>query len=270
MNKTDIEWTEMSWNPLVSLNGHWTGPVELIESKLAEPLRRRKPSMIFVNSMSDTFHESLPDEAIDRIMAVIALCPQHKFLVFTKRGRKMRKYFDKPQELFYRWGAVAGDSLGHGVDDRIHQFIDLAHSGDWEEWIGWPLLNLGLGVSCEDRKSLSRLDELRKTPTAMRFLSLEPLLEDLGQIDLTGISWCIVGGETGPEARPCRVEWIESIIEQCRASGTACFVKQLGARPIWAAAKSSPIEDGAGKNNDPDKWPEGLRVREVPDAIQRS
>ena len=270
---------------------HWTGKVELIESMLDLPLHWRKPRKIFVNSMSDLFHEALLDEAIDRVFTVMAMCPQHTFQVLTKRPERMMEYLSgDPQESFYNWGALAGDFLGHGADGRVHKFIGEAHSSDYEEWIGWPLPNVWLGVSVEDRAHKGRIDLLRKTPAAVRFLSLEPLLEDLGELDLTGINLVIVGGESGPGARPCDVAWIRSIIQRCKSAGVACFVKQLGANPIetdecdecdgYAENRNgNPCVrcDATGefvsewhfkdrKGGDMDEWPHELRVREMPEV----
>lgn len=126
--------------------------------------------------------------------------------------------------------------------------------------------NLWLGTSIENRSVLHRIDALRAVPAAVRFLSVEPLLEDLGPINLAGISWIIVGGESGPHARPCDVEWIRSIVRQCREAGVPVFVKQLGARPesnSWAGSLRLPgLSDKKG--GDMEEWPEDLRIREVP------
>jgi protein gp37 len=253
VNKTGIEWTEFSWNCLrgcshvsegcrncyaeriaarfgwgdppvaimTSDGPRWNGPPRLIEPKLTEPLRRRKPSVIFVNSMSDTFHERVTDEWIDRMFAVMALCPQHKFLVLTKRARRMGQCIDLLSQ---------NDGCLH---NRISEAAsDLMLPGDLRQlsWDlpGWPLPNLGLGVSVEDRKHKDRIDELRQTPAAMRFLSLEPLLEDLGELDLTGIHQVIVGGESGQGARPMHPDWARSVRDQCVSAGVPFFFKQHG------------------------------------------
>lgn len=135
--------------------------------------------------------------------------------------------------------------------------------------------NVWAGTTVGARASLWRIDALRETPAAIRFLSVEPLLEDLGQIDLTGIHWVIVGGESGPGARPMDVAWVRSIIRQCAASGVACFVKQLGVNPIhdvyvgddemdWAINVPVPVSDRKG--GDWDEWPKDLRIRQFPEA----
>jgi protein gp37 len=148
--------------------------------------------MIFVNSMSDLFHEDVPDTFIADVFAVMARAHQHTFQVLTKRANRM-----------VRW---------HG-----------AHSDAW--WLS----NVWLGVSVEDRQyGLPRIHELRDVRAAVRFLSIEPLLEDLGRITLNGIDWVIVGGESGPGARPMRAEWATSVRDQCVAAGVPFFFKQWG------------------------------------------
>lgn len=171
---------------------HWTGRMELIESQLEIPLHWRKPRRIFVNSMSDTFHEDLPDEDIDRIFNACHYAPQHTYLFLTKRAKRMHKF------LSDRWSA-----------EMIPR-------------------NWWLGVSVEDRKNKDRIDVLRETPAALRFLSLEPLLEDLGELDLRGIGLVIVGGESGPGARPMHPDWVRALRDQCVKVGARFHLKQLG------------------------------------------
>jgi protein gp37 len=188
----------------------WTERVELIESALEIPLHWRKPRRIFVNSMSDLFHEALPDEAIDLVFAIMALCPQHQFIVLTKRAERMVRWFKELTSERMVDGIWAAPTVR-------------GYSG------GWPLPNVWLGVSVENRKALHRVDLLRKTPAALRFISAEPLLEDLGDVDLTGIGWVICGGETGPGARPMHPDWVRSLRDQCVVSGVAFHFKQWGA-----------------------------------------
>ena len=181
----------------------WTGRVEMDDAKLLLPLRWRAPRCIFVNSTSDLFHERLPDEAIDRVFAVMALCPQHRFIVLTKRSERMM--------------------------ERL-------------SLLSLPLPNVILGVSVEDRSAMHRIDDLRATPAACRMISCEPLLEDLGQIDLAGISWCVVGGESGAGARPMHPDWARSVRDQCRDVGVAYFHKQNGE---WAPGVSCSMPRAA-------------------------
>jgi protein gp37 len=215
-----IEWTDATWNPVrgcikVSpgckncyaetfaerwrgIPGHPYGQgfdLRLVPEKLTEPLKWKTPRRIFVNSMSDLFQDGVPDEFIDRALSVMLEARQHTYQVLTKRAARMAEYFDG-------WWGVTPPSMPPHI---------------------W------LGVSVEDRKyGLPRIEELRKTPAAVRFLSIEPLLEDLGQIDLTGIHWVIVGGESGPGARPMREEWVTSLRDQCVAAGVPFFFKQWG------------------------------------------
>ncbi len=292
MGVTTIEWTDSTWNPtrgcsrvspgcincyaeqlagrysaygakpdspfvqfVTKVNGHasWTGKVELIESKLTEPLSWRKPCRVFVNSMSDLFHEALPDEAIDRVFAVMALCPQHTFQVLTKRPERMLAYFVDFRERMHR---IFTTATGIGKLSGRIAFETLEQNS--------PLPNVWLGVSVEDRARKDRIALLRQTPAALRFLSLEPLLEDIGDLDLTGIDWVIVGGESGPGARRFDLEWMQSCVEQCKAAGTAIFCKQIGSNPYWAGY---PLGRGAvvdRKGGDIETWPEWARVREFP------
>jgi protein gp37 len=149
--------------------------------------------MIFVNSMSDLFHEQVPLEYILRVAATMRIARWHTYQVLTKRSHRLRDILLGP--------------LRHVVE---------------EEHIWW-------GVSVEDRKyGLPRIPDLQSTPTSVRFLSVEPLLEDLGELPLEGISWVIVGGESGPGARPMKEEWVLSIREQCQKAGVAFFFKQWG------------------------------------------
>ena len=220
----------------------WTGRVELIESKLMEPRSWRKPRRMFVNSMSDMFHEKLDFVEIDRVWQVMLDNPQHTYQILTKRPERMQDYF-------------SSDTVG-----------GKAHFGNAPIWIH-------LGVSVEDQDTANeRIPLLLRTPAAKRFVSYEPALGPVDfrlpmagflNPDITMLDQIIVGGESGPGARPCRVEWIEYTIAQCKRAGVACFVKQLGSCPIWAGAASSPIAPVRGKGDNPDKWPEVLRVREL-------
>jgi protein gp37 len=230
----------------------WTGKVALApEHILTAPLRWRRPRMIFVNSMGDLFHEAVPDEWIDQVFAVMALSPQHTFQVLTKRAERMRAYLVQ----FRQEGR-------HVVSDRVtsrdrrdgNRFLLL------ERDQCWPLPNVWLGVSAEDqRRAEERIPHLLATPAAVRFVSAEPLL---AQVNLhwmhvpgtngldalhgeteeleTGrivrgprLDWIIVGGESGPSARPMHPDWARSIRDQCAAAGTAFLFKQWGE---WVSA----------------------------------
>ena len=286
MAESKIEWTEHVWNPVrgcsiispgckncyamrdaarknsnpkvPSYKGfaifndrhepHWTGKVELIPEQLEIPLRRRKPTRYFVNSMSDLFHESLPDEAIDRVFAVMALCPQHTFQVLTKRAERMQDYFDIPG---YRQEMIGIEAEKRSGLSRW-QDAGCGASSMRATWI-LPFSNVWLGVSCENQQYANeRIPLLLQTPAAVRFVSAEPLL---GAIDLGGavgcgyycdervghvdhafwtrgikspIDWVIVGGESGPDARPMHPDWARSIRDQCVAAKVPFFFKQWG------------------------------------------
>ena len=213
-----IEWTDATWNPVRGctkispgckhcyaatfaerfrgVKGH---PYErgftlrLVPDKLEEPLKWRMPRRIFVNSMSDLFHPGVPDEYIVKIAEIMVSAQQHTFQVLTKRSARMRE--------------LLGTKL---------RFAS-------------PLRHIWWGVSVENRKhGLPRLADLQGSPAAVKFLSIEPLLEDLGALDLSGVSWVIVGGESGPGARPLRKEWVLALRDHCQAAGVPFFFKQWG------------------------------------------
>jgi protein gp37 len=196
----------------------WTGRVELIESRLEEPLKWKTPRRVFVNSMSDLFHEALVWRVISDVFDVMERCPQHTFQVLTKREERMRIF-------------MAGRAL---------------------------LPNVWLGVSVEDRARKNRIEALRSTRAAVRFLSIEPLIEDIGALDLTDVDWVIVGGESGPGARPFRLKWARSVKEQCKAAGVPFFMKQFGSNSDCACMDT--------KGGEPAEWPAEFRVREFPEV----
>jgi len=243
----------------------WTGKVRLVPEALDAPLRWKKPQRVFVNSMSDLFHEALSDDDIARVFSTMARCPQHTFQVLTKRPKRM-------VNLFMTWSLV-------NTPEHLHAFA----------WNRWPLPNVWLGVSAENQETADeRIPLLLKTPAAVRFVSYEPALgpvdfrpwlhlqcvssqeehdreHDHGFFcDERSLDWVIVGGESGYGHRPFDVAWAESLIAQCRAAGVACFVKQLGSNPRWMNSACAPIEPARGKCGDPADWPESLRVREFP------
>jgi protein gp37 len=215
---TSIEWTEMTWNPTVgctkispgckncyaekmaerlmamSTPGYENGfKLTLLPNRLEDPLRRKKPTVYFVNSMSDLFHEGVPFDYIDSVFDVIARAHWHTFQILTKRADRLAEYFETRTAPVNAW----------------------------------------LGVSVEDKKyGIPRIDHLRTVNATVRFLSVEPLLEDLGEMNLTNIHWVIVGGESGPKARPMKQEWVESIQVQCEQQAAAFFFKQWGG---WGA-----------------------------------
>ncbi|HTW87330.1 MAG TPA: phage Gp37/Gp68 family protein [Candidatus Binataceae bacterium] len=218
MADTKIEWTDKTWNPVrgctkispgckhcyaetfakrfIGVPGH---PFEqgfdlrLVPEKLNDPLRWRTPKRVFVNSMSDLFQEGVPADYIAQVGRGMRAADWHTYQVLTKRH------------------------------ERMHELL----SGGLN-WMA-ALPNVWYGVSVEDREyGLPRIDTLRVTPATVRFLSIEPLLENLGGLNLSGIHWVIVGGESGPKARPMKEEWVQSILEQCREQSVPFFFKQWG------------------------------------------
>ena len=311
-DKSKIEWTDATWNPLrgctpvsegcrrcyaakvasrfpwgarVAKGGKWLGNVEFVESALTAPLRWRTPRRIFVNSMSDLFHDAVPDEWIDRVFAVMALAPRHTFQILTKRPERMRAWATGRVGLETRESEVAREAEhvgkivwdGRGSDPAKYGTV-CGGAGDVSNrraWPGWPLRNVWLGVSVEDQATAEeRIPLLLQTPAAVRFVSFEPLIADLRDFRMDGIAWAIFGGESGSGARSCNIDWIRGGMATCRHYGTAIFVKQLGARPYWCdpSARSEydvgggeiELRDRAGA--DPAEWPEDLRVREFPDV----
>ena len=249
--------------------------VQLLPQRLEQPLHWRKPRRVFVNSLSDLFHEDVPDEFIAQVWITMAYSPQHTFQILTKRPERMR--------------AIINPSVG------IAGLLQAAG-------IAWPLPNVWLGVSVEDQKTADeRIPLLLQTPAAVRFVSYEPALAPVDfegwlygycpEHDAPGLAcnhnqcksagkgldWVIVGGESGPGARPFYVEWARHTIAQCKAANVACFVKQLGSKPRFVSPINCegtpellgidfPLRLKDRKGSSPDEWPEHLRVREFPEV----
>lgn len=226
MAESSIEWTDATWNPvagctilsagctncyamrmaarldamgmpkyrgLTRKSGNryvWTGKIRLDKKSLKAPLAWKKPRLVFVNSMSDLFHQDVPASFIERVWQVMAETPRHTYQILTKRP------------------------------DRMMEIVP-----------SLPLLpNVWLGTSVEGPDVEFRIDELRKVPAAVRFVSFEPLIASVASVDLADIHWAIVGGESGPRARPMRVEWVDEIEVACREVGAAFFFKQWGGK----------------------------------------
>lgn len=325
MGMTSIEWTDETWNPVTGctrvsegcrhcyiertppfrMAGRKVGdPIQLYPDRLDQPLRWKKARRVFVNSLSDLFHQDVPDEFILSVFTVMAIAEQHTFQVLTKRPRRMLDLLSKwtSEDLYTAW----------------HDF-----TGEPPELSSWPLPNVWLGVSVEDQQTADeRIPILLQTPAAVRFVSAEPLLgpvdlrrwlqvyehdgppccsdktgwHRLGENHVLGpaqsmLDWIIVGGESGPGARPCHVQWIRSIRDQCQAAGVPVFVKQLGSCVVDRndAGFDGDTEDSwpmntrfdqehsernyqgtlgrvtlKKKGGDPAEWPADLRVREMP------
>lgn len=242
--KSAIEWTDTTWNPVRGCDKvspgckhcyaeafaeRWRGvpghpytqgfDLRLVPEKLDDPLRWQRPRQIFVNSMSDLFHVGVPEAFVDSVVARMVLTPRHTYQLLTKRSERMRDYFDDPR--LYRRVLDLADDLRRTRKELYEVGISDPRRG-MARWI-W------LGVSVEDRRyGLPRIDNLRETPAGLRFLSIEPLLEDLGELDLSGIGWVIVGGESGLGARPLNPGWVRSIRDQCVAARVPFFFKQWG------------------------------------------
>lgn len=269
----------------------WTGKVRMVEHVLDQPLRWTRPRRIFVNSMSDLFHESIPYEQIARIFGVMLLAERHTFQVLTKRPKRMAEWFrwigSNPVHLAetaaspkrYVVGAAAsclailGASLSDGqargplftawIAGRLMPAPDAAIR------MRWPLPNVWLGVSVEDQATADeRIPLLLEAPAAVRFVSAEPLLGPvvfgLAYSERVEIDWVIVGGESGAGARPMDVAWARSIVAECRAAGVPVFVKQLGAHPFDMGTLPSERLLSDRKGADPSEWPADLRVQEFP------
>ncbi|SLN77274.1 DUF5131 family protein [Oceanibacterium hippocampi] len=313
-----IEWTDATWNPIrgcsrvsqgcvncyaervaarfskpgqayagvIDRHGRWNGRIRLVEHKLDEPLRWKKPRRIFVNSMSDLFHEAVPVEVVDHVFAVMRLAAQHRFQILTKRPARMRAYL--------------ADRSTARATSRGEIFAKLA-PGHLMEGCSWPLRNVWLGVSIEDQATAdARIPDLLATPAAVRFVSYEPAI---GPVDLSraiaidwqcttcrsyfsgphrptcpgcgavggwcgshafngrgypdgpiapsqrgaGIDWIICGGESGPGARPMHPDWARSVRDQCRAAGVPFFFKQWGE---WAPTGQSTAADEKAAEGD--------------------
>lgn len=241
----------------------WTGRIAIVDSKIGEPHRWARPRKVFVNSMSDLFHESLPDSDIDDIFRTMLLAGQHTFQVLTKRAARMHRYLGDPDTP---WRIAGVTSVSSNVDRSRAP-------------IPWPLPNVWAGVSVENQAAADdRIPLLLDTPAAVRWISAEPLLGPIsfivpfagGKVDasrgarpgIPSLDWVVVGGESGPGARPMVLDWAQDIVRQCRAAGVPVFVKQLGSRPTNRESAPHPIGDRAGQ--DMDDWPAELRVREWP------
>ena len=310
-DNSKIVWTEATWNPVSGCSKvsegcrncyaerEWSRLSKLVPAyagrnfedvachpdRLAQPLRWKRPRKIFVNSMSDLFHPDVPEDFIDRVFAIMALCPHHTFQILTKRPERMRDYLSKNRRE--NWAYAAVHDWGKYDPDGIFDHLAYAEG---------PLPNVWLGVSVEDQKTADeRIPLLLGTPSALRWVSIEPMigpivLEEVpvgmfGPLrwkgspeGLSKIDWIVVGGESGPTARPMEAEWVRKIKDECEEAKVPLFVKQLG------AAYSDPVDGIAGSalkisedaipllkrrlkhrsGADMEEWPEEFRVREYP------
>lgn len=333
-DKTGIAWTETTWNPLrgcskVSLGcrncyaetvagrfsgrgqpyegtvddrGRWNGVVKFVPERLGDPIRWTRPRRVFVNSMSDVFHESVPFETIAAIFGVMAGARRHTFQVLTKRPERAAEFFQwlgEPGSSIYQtpWFKCTTEALAVLPED-----VPRSRSYITDPTGPWPLPNVWLGVSAEDQATWdARVPLLLQLPAAIRWVSVEP---QIGPIDTrvgieaafcpscgcdavysshdlrwhcfvgcgwTGaelppsplLGWVVVGGESGRRARPFRIGWARDIVADCHAAGVACFVKQLGSSPVGNDGARYPGINHP-KGEDTDEWPPDIRVQEYP------
>lgn len=299
-DKTGIEWTDATWNPvtgcskvsqgckncyalrdwprlaanpkLPAYHGRKFTDVRCHPERLDQPLRWRRPRRIFVNSMSDLFHEDVPFEFIDQVFAVIALSPRHTFQVLTKRPERMRGYL---AERHLR----GSDPCTHENREWFVNDAAIGLSGGNCGLFDWPLPNAWLGVSVENQATADeRIPILLDTPAAVRWVSAEPLLGPVslrwmnawpenapatamnpyngGVTDyldgLRRLDWIVAGGESGPKARPMHPDWVRDLRDQCAKAGVAFFMKQI----TNDRGRKIPMAD----------WPTDLKIQEFPHA----
>lgn len=278
----------------------WNGKVRLLHEKLREPMKVRKPTLWFVDSMSDLFHEEIPFEFIAAVFGVMAACPRHTFQVLTKRPERAAQFMEWVRA---QRGQTPRSVCSQAAAPHVEQL--------WHFSIGdqWPLDNVLLGTSVEDQQTLNeRVPALLRAEAARYFVSAEPLLEgvdftcvpaNLGGKDgrahahdyfnaLTGtglldtqdedqfepgvfpsLDWVIVGGESGDDARGFFVEWARDAIGQCRGAGVAVFIKQLGSNAKYLDHEDSTVrrlELRDSKGGEMHEWPDDVQVREMPEA----
>lgn len=296
-----IEWCDVTWNPVVGCSrvssgcdncyaigvaarnlctqhrgltkirpkdadrpgADWTGEVRTLPAKLVDPLKWRKPRRIFVNSMSDLFHDQVPWEFAAAVLGVAAVCPQHTFIIVTKRPERGIEVFREIEAYASRLAE------GTSTDVCVARATLSVDGDDLRLWWGrlkdssrkplWPLPNVHILVSAEDQRTWDkRVPLLMKIPAAVRGVSVEPMLEHIADPKgIDDLDWVVVGGESGRGPRPCAVPWIRSFVDTARDARVACFVKQLGSWPVGAGVHGK-------KNSDPGEWPEPIRVRELP------
>ena len=258
MAETQIEWTDATWNPVAGCslassgckncyamhmarrleamgvekykgltnkrgrNVTWNGAIRLDKKSLETPRRWKKSRKIFVNSMSDLFHESVPDEFVLEVWKVMAETPHHNYQILTKRPERMKTF----------------------VTQCVKKVLP----------------NVWLGTTVESKDVSGRIEHLRETPAAIRFISFEPLIDSVGRINLKDIHWAIVGGESGSKARPIKEEWIDQIHDQCDIYGTAFFFKQWGS---WGKDNQKRSKKANGREYKGRTWDDMPRIEVV-------
>lgn len=287
MAQSSIEWTDATWNPVTGCTrasdgcdlcyavamtrrlaamgqekyqglikpgkGHFNGVTKVHPGALSQPIERSKRTTYFVNSMSDLFHPGVPFEFTAAVFGVMAATPHHTYQVLTKRPEIAAEFFE--------WlGGEPGPTCAEAVSRETEGALAVEPADE-----SWPLTNVWIGTSVEDDRVAHRIDELRRVPASVRFLSCEPLI---GGLDLHGnlhdIDWVIVGGESGPGARPMRAEWAKSIQAACTDADVAYFFKQTG------RVLARELGLGDVKGSDETAWPEDfapIGAREMPDSV---
>lgn len=279
-DKTAIEWTDATWNPILGCSkvspgcdncyaiaqSHrchamglaaydppltirtdegtdWTGEVRYLPERLDQPIRWKRPRRIFVNSMSDLFHPDVQVEQFFEILAVMVTQRRHTFQVLTKRPKRMAAAMDAASRGIARV-ELNSRCLQAGIN--VTRGGDGDHLGD----------HIWLGTSIESNRYAFRADHLRATPAAVRWISAEPLLGPLDRVDLDGIAWVVVGGESGPGARAMHPDWVRDLRDRCAAAGVAFLFKQWG---NWAPGRGGMVRVGkktAGRELDRRTWDE--------------
>jgi protein gp37 len=288
---------------VIGENGKWNGKLAEVPEALADPFGWKYRQLIFVNSMSDLFHESLPFEFVDRVFGTMYQAHWHTFQALTKRADRMEEYFSDPERPL----KIAAASYSEWAAREPAKSVYVSNADVAEDILdNWPLPNVWLGVSVErEKEAHQRIGHLIDTPAAVRFLSIEPILEEVHWLTIAqtalkargnpaagpqdvakALHWVIVGGESGPGARACDVTAVRHVVRQCKQSGVACFVKQFGAYPVlptnlaefqqWPEGtkvgnpRNEPGLNGRvlllknGKGGDPAEWPAELQVRQWP------
>jgi protein gp37 len=267
----------------------WTGKVRTVPAMLTKPLRWKAPRMIFVNSMSDLFHHDVPSRFIAAVLGVIAACPQHTFQVLTKRMTRALSWLEELHESAELRKLTQQGRCVAELDIVLNDLGESKLMPDYDPK-AWPLPNLWFGASGENQHQLDRrAKDLLHFDAAVRFASLEPLLEQVSVkrwlhrvlcecgetypfntptcpfcgkrnydvVNTGGLDWVVVGGESGPTARPFDPDWARQVVAECRVEGVPVFMKQLG-------SNCRRVRTEAYKGNDPDEWPHDLRVRQWP------
>lgn len=281
-DKTGIEWTDATWNPTTGCDRvspgcdhcyamtlaprlkamgspryqkdgdpRTSGPgfgVSVHPAALDQPLRWTRPRRIFVNSMSDLFHDEIPDEYIARVWAVMALAPQHTFQVLTKRHGRMRSLLNSQDFVAACFEAYWTERRAAGL------------AGTQLDDVPWPLPNVWVGVSAEDQRwANTRINALVNTPAAVRFVSAEPLLGPIEYDEFPAVDWVIVGGESGRGARPMRPEWVRLLRDQCEDAGIAFHFKQWGSHDEHGTPMHKKVAGRVLDGRTWDEFPGGAR-----------